>query len=162
MASVGVCTRPTVVLKKPPDLELNAVMARVPLMPTSQSASERLMAASEPEASFPGHRASARSRPNGGRGHGLQPQPLDRLFGLRVANDVTENQLAFPPGVARIDQAQSTSLRLMSLASEPQAADRSIQWAARSKCGGNHRQIRRNSTFLFLGSTPSGTASSSR
>ena len=39
--SVGVCTRPTVVRKKPPSRELNAVIARVPLMPTSQSASER-------------------------------------------------------------------------------------------------------------------------
>ena len=37
--SVGVCTRPTVVRKKPPSRELNAVIARVPLMPTSQSAS---------------------------------------------------------------------------------------------------------------------------
>ena len=45
-AKVGVCTRPTVVKKKPPSRELNAVMARVPLMPTSQSASERLRAAS--------------------------------------------------------------------------------------------------------------------
>jgi len=45
-ASVGVCTRPTVVRKKPPSRELNAVIARVPLMPTSQSASERLRAAS--------------------------------------------------------------------------------------------------------------------
>src|SRR5450830_862553 len=44
-ASVGVCTRPTVVRKKPPARELKAVMARVPLMPTSQSASERLRAA---------------------------------------------------------------------------------------------------------------------
>ena len=44
--SVGVCTRPTVVRKKPPSRELNAVMARVPLMPTSQSASERERAAS--------------------------------------------------------------------------------------------------------------------
>ena len=44
--SVGVCTRPTVVRKKPPSRELNAVIARVPLMPTSQSASERQRAAS--------------------------------------------------------------------------------------------------------------------
>ncbi|OQC04002.1 MAG: hypothetical protein BWX79_02562 [Alphaproteobacteria bacterium ADurb.Bin100] len=45
-AKVGVCTRPTVVRKKPPSRELKAVIARVPLMPTSQSASERLRAAS--------------------------------------------------------------------------------------------------------------------
>ena len=47
IASVGVCTRPTVVSWNPPDLELNAVMARVPLMPTSQSDSERHTAASD-------------------------------------------------------------------------------------------------------------------
>ena len=46
MDSVGVCTRPTVVRKKPPSRELKAVIARVPLMPTSQSASERQRAAS--------------------------------------------------------------------------------------------------------------------
>ena len=45
-AKVGVCTRPTVVRKNPPSRELKAVMARVPLMPTSQSASLRLRAAS--------------------------------------------------------------------------------------------------------------------
>ena len=43
---MGVCTRPTVVSWNPPDFELNAVIARVPLMPTSQSASERQTAAS--------------------------------------------------------------------------------------------------------------------
>ena len=45
MASVGVCTRPTVVLLKPPPLELKAVMTRVPLMPTNQSDSDRQVAA---------------------------------------------------------------------------------------------------------------------
>ncbi|EXI74891.1 MAG: hypothetical protein AW07_01502 [Candidatus Accumulibacter sp. SK-11] len=44
-ASVGVWTRPTVVRWKPPVFELNAVIARVPLMPTSQSDSERQTAA---------------------------------------------------------------------------------------------------------------------
>jgi hypothetical protein len=46
IASVGVWTRPTVVSWKPPDFELNAVIARVPLMPTSQSDSDRQTAAS--------------------------------------------------------------------------------------------------------------------
>ena len=46
IASVGVCTRPTVVRWNPPDFELNAVIARVPLMPTSQSDSDRHTAAS--------------------------------------------------------------------------------------------------------------------
>jgi hypothetical protein len=43
---VGVCTRPAVVFKNPPPRELKAVSARVELMPTSQSASLRDMAAS--------------------------------------------------------------------------------------------------------------------
>ncbi len=46
MLSVGVCTRPAVVRKKPPPLEFSAVSARVVLMPTSQSLSERDLAAS--------------------------------------------------------------------------------------------------------------------
>ena len=62
MASVGVCTRPTVVLKKPPDLELNAVIARVPLMPTSQSASDRLTAASA--SGSMSRRRAARAKPS--------------------------------------------------------------------------------------------------
>jgi len=45
IARVGVWTRPTGVLKNPPSLLLKAVMARVPLMPTSQSASARERAA---------------------------------------------------------------------------------------------------------------------
>ena len=85
MASVGVCTRPTVVLKKPPDLELKAVMARVPLMPTSQSASERLTAASASGSISSSSRKCAKAFADGGGGHGLQPEPLDRLLGLGVA-----------------------------------------------------------------------------
>ena len=46
MARVGVCTRPAVVLLKPPPWELKEVRARVELMPTSQSDSERESAAS--------------------------------------------------------------------------------------------------------------------
>ena len=45
IAKVGVCTRPTGVLKKPPSLLLKAVIARVPLIPTNQSASARERAA---------------------------------------------------------------------------------------------------------------------
>ena len=47
MDKVGVWTRPTVVKKKPPLRLLKAVIARVPLMPTSQSASDLHLAASE-------------------------------------------------------------------------------------------------------------------
>ncbi len=45
MDNVGVWTLPTVVRKNPPFWELNAVIARVPLIPTNQSASARLRAA---------------------------------------------------------------------------------------------------------------------
>jgi len=44
---VGVWTRPTGVSWNPPPLELKAVIARVPLMPTSQSLSLRQIAASQ-------------------------------------------------------------------------------------------------------------------
>ena len=37
-------------------------------------------------------------------GHGLEPKTPDRLAGSGVANDVTENQFAFPPGIAGVDQ----------------------------------------------------------
>ena len=104
IASVGVCTRPTVVLKKPPSLELNAVIARVPLMPTSQSASLRLDRGVGERL----HGFVARQRRKAvadGRGrHGLQPEPLDGLLRLRVADDVAENQFAFAPGVAGVDE----------------------------------------------------------
>jgi hypothetical protein len=41
-----------------------------------------------------------------GRGrHRLQPEPLDRLVGLRVLDDVAEDQLAFATRVACVDQA---------------------------------------------------------
>ncbi len=39
----------------------------------------------------------------GGR-HRLQPQPLDRLRGLRVLDDVAEDELAFATRVARVDE----------------------------------------------------------
>src|SRR5210317_639490 len=43
MERVGVCTRPQGVKRKPPLLDLKPVSARDPLMPISQSASERQM-----------------------------------------------------------------------------------------------------------------------
>ena len=41
---------------------------------------------------------------DGRRCHRLQPQPLDGLFGFRVADDIAEDQLPFPPGVTRVDE----------------------------------------------------------
>ena len=80
-------------------------MARVPLMPTSQSDSERQMAASA-SGSIGGVGAQGgKALANGGRGHGLEPEALDGLFGLGVLDDVTENQFAFAAGVASVDQA---------------------------------------------------------
>jgi len=108
IASVGVCTRPTVVLKKPPDFELKAVIARVPLMPTSQSASERLNAASASGNMLPSSRNF--SKPSEWRRrHGLQPEPLDGCLAF-VYLTCCGNEFAFAACVARIDET-STSLR---------------------------------------------------
>ena len=41
------------------------------------------------------------------RRHRLQPQALNRLGGLGMVNDVTENQFAFAPGVARVEQPRN-------------------------------------------------------
>jgi len=90
---------------KAASLELNAVIARVPLMPTSQSASERLVAASDNGCMVVSSRKAAKpSR--------MAPAVMDcsqrrwmDCFGFRVADDVAENQLPFTPGVAGIDKA---------------------------------------------------------
>ena len=67
MASVGVCTRPTGVSWNPPLRELNAVSARVPLMPTSQSLSDRHTAAlASGSSSEPGRRCAKPSRIDAG------------------------------------------------------------------------------------------------
>ena len=42
---------------------------------------------------------------NGRRGHRLQPEPADRFLCAGVPDDVTEDELAFAPGVAGVDQA---------------------------------------------------------
>ena len=39
-----------------------------------------------------------------GRRHALQPEPLDRVLGLRMLLDQPEDQLALAPGVAGVDQ----------------------------------------------------------
>ena len=41
---------------------------------------------------------------DGRRRHGLQPQPFDGLLRLGILDNVAENQFAFAPGVAGIDQ----------------------------------------------------------
>ena len=41
---------------------------------------------------------------DGRRRHGLQPEAFDGLLGLRVLDDVAENQFAFAPGVTGVDQ----------------------------------------------------------
>ena len=41
---------------------------------------------------------------DGRRRHGLQPEPFDGLLRLGVLDDVAENQFAFAPGVAGVDQ----------------------------------------------------------
>ena len=107
IASVGVCTRPTVVSWKPPDFELNAVIARVPLMPTSQSDSERHTAASASGSICLVAAQLREAVADRRRRHRLQPEPLDRLGRLRVLDDVAEDQLALAPGVAGVDERAS-------------------------------------------------------
>src|SRR6185295_16038080 len=41
---------------------------------------------------------------DGGRGHRLEPETLDRLFCFGVLNDITEDKLPFPPGIASVNQ----------------------------------------------------------
>jgi hypothetical protein len=105
MARVGVWTRPTGVLLKPPDLLLKAVIARVPLMPTSQSASAR-----QREASESGRRSVSVLQPgeafaDGGRRHRLEPEPLDGMLAPVMGDDVAEDEFALAPGVAGVDEA---------------------------------------------------------
>ena len=109
MASVGVCTRPTVVRKKPPSRELKAVIARVPLMPTSQSASERDRAASARPCICSLLRSAVEAVADRLRRHRLQPQPPDRLAQRLLAAagvllDQAEDQLALAARVAGVDE----------------------------------------------------------
>ena len=104
IASVGVCTRPDRRLEKAAELGIErrhrarAVDAHQPvgLAAADGGVGERLhgfVAAQWREAL-----ADGRGR------HGLQPEPLDGLLRLRVADDVAENQFAFAPGVAGVDE----------------------------------------------------------
>src|SRR6266581_485480 len=100
-ARVGVCTRPTVVKWKPPVLELNAVMARVPLIPTSQSDSDRQTAAS---ARGSIERSSRKAVANGRRRHGLEPEAFNRLAAPHIFDQIAKNQLPFAPRVAGVNE----------------------------------------------------------
>ena len=134
MASVGVWTRPTVVLKKPPSLELNAVIARVPLMPTSQSASDRLYAASASGSMS----LSSRSCANPSRmAAGVMDCSQSRLMGCFALVNLTMlrkiNSPSRPASQALI--SASTSARLISfLRTFSRGSLFSI--GSKSKCGG--------------------------
>ena len=105
MAKVGVWTRPTVVSWNPPGLGIKsrhaagAVDADQPvgLRTANGGVGQRVHVFVRAQS---GKRLANRSR-----GHGLQPEALDRLLGLRDLDDVAENQFAFASGVAGIDQA---------------------------------------------------------
>ena len=79
---------------KPPDLELKAVIARVPLMPTSQSDSERQTAASASGRMVSSVRSALEAVADRRGRHRLQPEAPDRLVGVRVLDDIAEDQLA--------------------------------------------------------------------
>ena len=153
MASVGVCTRPTVVLKKPPSLELNAVIARVPLMPTSQSASDRLYAASASGSMS----SSSRNRSNPSRmAAGVMDCSQRRLMGCLAFVYLTMlrkiNSPSRPASQALI--SASTSSRLISFF-RTFSRFSLLSIGCRSKCGGmTGRHL--NVHLPRAASTPSG------
>ncbi len=134
MASVGVCTRPTVVRWNPPSRELKAVMARVPLMPTSQSAAARQAAAlASGWSSTPSRRRSKPSRMAPGVMDCSQRRWMGRLDWAYCAICRKISSPSRPASQALI--RQPTSLRRMSRSSNfRRAAVLSI--GCRSKCGG--------------------------
>jgi hypothetical protein len=79
---------------------LNAVIARVPLMPTSQSAAGRVGQGQHLPIAAQVIEAVADRR----RRHALQPEALDRMLGLGVLLDQAKDQLALPARVAGVDQ----------------------------------------------------------
>ena len=139
--SVGVCTRPTVVRKKPPSRELNAVMARVPLMPTSQSASLRLRAASDKPCisgsprslSKPSRIACGVMLCSHSRWIGLGATVF---FSLTPAYCTIRRKISSPSRPAsHALMSALTSLRLTSLTTALNRA-LALSMGARSKCGG--------------------------
>ena len=135
----GVCTRPTVVRKKPPSRELKAVMARVPLMPTSQSASEGSGARRRPGQHLRIAAQLLETLADGGGRHGLQPQALDRFVELSRAGCAyctISRKISSPsrPASQALIRAV-TSLRRISL---HRALSRVLFLSIgfRSKCGG--------------------------
>jgi hypothetical protein len=90
--------------EKAPSRELNAVIARVPLMPTSQSGlgaaargvgqRQHLLVAAQMLEALADRR----------RRHALQPQALDRVLRLGVLLDQAKDQLALAARVAGVDE----------------------------------------------------------
>lgn len=104
MASVGFAPGPPAFLKKPPSWLLKAVtMARVPLMPTSQSVSAREQGGGLQRLELVVVAQVGEGLADGGLRHGLQPQALDRLLHARILNDVAEDQFALAPRVTGVD-----------------------------------------------------------
>ncbi len=103
-ASVGVCTRPSVTT--PPSARALTVAARVALMPTSQSASDRERAASSRgRSSAPGRRCPNASRIAFRVMDENHARSTGRSGGAASVEDVREDQLALAPGVAGVDEA---------------------------------------------------------
>ncbi len=115
-------------------------MARVPLMPTSQSASVRQRAASASGCMSASLRRCVNPSRIAPRRHRLQPQALDRLLGFGVLRDQAENQLAFAPGVAGVDQVGDV-LALDQLVEDLQARFGLVDRVQR-EVRRNHRQVR--------------------
>ena len=161
IASVGVCTRPTVVRWKPPALELNAVIARVPLMPTSQSASERHFAASASGSMSLSARSGSKPSRIAPWRHRLQPQALDRLLGLARAARCS-GRSARPRGPASQALTRPVDVLALDQAAAARSAAASVfSIGSRSKCGGITGRCA-NDHLPRLTSYSSGSASSSR
>ena len=159
MVRVGVWTRPTVVFWKPPPRELNAVMARVPLIPTSQSASERQTAAfPNGDISSSPRRLSKPSR----IALAVMDWSQRRLEGsLHLAYWVIYLKISSPSRPASHALIKAlTSLRFMSFISSLRRGS-DLLCGRRSNCLGITGKLVRDH-FPRAGSTPSGRHNSSR
>ena len=84
-------------------------MARVPLMPTSQSLSLRHTAASASGAISASAAERRKSLANGLGGHALQPKAAGGLLVARKLQEVVKDQLAFAAGVTGVDDLADVS-----------------------------------------------------
>ena len=104
MASVGVCTRPTDATLPAREPNIRFVIARVPLIPMSQSLSLRERAASaRPVISAPSRRRLESLRESPAASSICIQARFTGMLALRELVEIVENQLALAAGVAGVD-----------------------------------------------------------